>query len=348
MNSGPDTRAEVSVARASLRKVGTAGGGTVTLSKNGPVEVRKEPSDGISEGDVVTPIDENVPTSIPIVVSSDHRNEGLSTGFQEDTAINSPSAINRSNADPLSTLPRSFGDQLNTRDKVILGLPVIDNPSRPALVNMRTPSASSVTSIDPGRYHPASAFDPPSRTTNNPAPALILSPAEDDGVPDVSPAYGSSLTVGIPCIVALMIGKVCKFKAMTRYIGKLESDGKDGEWVGVEVEAKTLEKNGVQATKERLIGDGVIDGKRYFRIEAHKTPARRSSHSNFGSITSGRGRSRGGSLAPNEVLGRLGGRSASASPVPWAEPRDQDAAPGKTVALFVRPQEVVFVLGASE
>jgi hypothetical protein len=164
----------------------------------------------------------------------------------------------------------------------------------------------------------------------------------------VDSKYGSSLSIGIPCIVALSQARVHKFKAMARYIGRLDSAKMTGEWVGVEVEERFLGKTGLQETEDRFICDGTFEGRRYFRLEQHGSSLRRASHANFGQTASIRGRLRGGSTAPHDIYGRRGMRSASASPVPWQRVDDENSSPGKTVALFVRPNEIVFVLEATE
>jgi len=248
-----------------------------------------------------------------------------------------------------STLPRSFGSQLDNQNKLVLGLPVSSETKRPSLQIIRTPSSGPMSPYESqtGRYHPAAAFDPPPRVTSISTPAFLTTPAED-GIPHVGFEYGSSLSVGIPCIVALSLDKVCKFKAMARYIGRLQSSTLAGEWVGVEVEARVLEKSGVHETEERLICDGVLDGYRYFSLNQSPSALRNPSHGSVGQSASLRGRVRGGSTIPSEMFSRRGMRSASASPVPWQLNSDDTASSQITKALFVRPNEVVFVLGTSE
>jgi hypothetical protein len=247
-----------------------------------------------------------------------------------------------------STLPRSFGSQLDHQNKLVLGLPVPSETRRPSLQMIRTPSAGPMSPYESqlGRYHPAAAFDPPPRVTSASTPVFLTTPA-DDGIPLVGPEYGSSLSVGIPCIVALSLDKVCKFKALARYIGRLQSSTLAGEWVGVEVEARLLDKSGVNETEERFICDGVLNGCRYFSLNQHPSALSRPSHGNVGQSASLRGRVRGGSTIPSEMFSRRGMRSASASPVRWQVNPD-DTPPPITKALFVRPSEVVFVLGTSE
>ena len=247
-----------------------------------------------------------------------------------------------------STLPRSFGSQLDYQNKLVLGLPVPSETRRPSLQMIRTPSAGPMSPYESqlGRYHPAAAFDPPPRATSTSTPVFLTSPAED-GIPQVDSEYGSSLSVGIPCIVALSLDKVCKFKALARYIGRLQSSTLAGEWVGVEVEARLLEKSGVNETEERFICDGVLDGHRYFSLEHHSSALSRPSHGNVGQSASLRGRARGNSIIPSETFSRRGMRSASATPIAWQANPDVTP-PQITRALFVRPNEVVFVLGTSE
>jgi len=283
-----------------------------------------------------------------------HEPEGLPKILEPSVAPLSTLAEDRlgieTEMDVNSTLPRSFGSQLDTEKKIVLGLPVPSETRRPSMQMLRTASASAALaySESTGRYHPASAFDPPPRTVAASTPAHIL-PQVHDGIPFVAPKYGSSLSVGIPCIVALTQGKVHKFKAMARYIGRLESTKVTGEWVGVEVEERFLGKTALTESQDRFICDGSFDGRRYFKLEQQAQSLRRASQANFGQTASLRGRLRvGGSTAPQDIYNRRGMRSASASPVPWQRLDEDNGHPSKTVALFLRPNEIVFVLEAGE
>lgn len=283
-------------------------------------------------------IDLSAPDGLPKIVEP--ASTSVSTPADEVPAVE---------ADPNSTLPRSFGSQLDMHKKIVLGLPVPTESRRPSMRILRTASASAAPaySENNGRYHPATAFDPPPRPPAASTPAHTLPPL-DDGIPIIEARYGSSLSVGIPCIVALSQGRVHKFKAMARYIGRLYSNKLVGEWVGVEVEERFLEKTGLQEMPDRFTSDGTYDGRRYFKLEQQASSLRRASHANFGQAASLRGRLRGASTAPQDIYGRRGMRSASASPVPWQRVDDDPGSSGKTVALFVRPNEIVFVLEAGE
>jgi hypothetical protein len=341
----------ISKLKAADRSEGTAATKQKELSEttdDAPTEII---TPTVEKGDAL-----NVPTIVgPEVEQADASDEhdGLPKSIEPASSSVStpPTALLtvETELDLNSTLPRSFGSQLDTQKKIVLGLPVPSETRRPSMQMLRTASASaSLAYGEPsGRYHPATAFDPPPRAPATSTPVNLVAPI-DDGIPLVESKYGSSLSVGIPCIVALSQGRVHKFKAMARYIGRLDSAKMTGEWVGVEVEERFLGKTGLQETEGRFICDGTFEGRRYFRLEQHGSSLRRASHANFGQTASIRGRLRGGSTAPHDIYGRRGMRSASASPVPWQRVDDENSSPGKTVALFVRPNEIVFVLEATE
>lgn len=335
-----------------------------------------------------------VVVTAPTVPSSDASLVPLTTR-KPDLGVTSSSAHSLApsiNHPDLSvTLPRSFGSQLETPQKIMLGLPVpAANENLRPVLGVRRATSSSVGSYEHMNggngngstskpYHPASAFDPPPReplVSTMQQRTVTPRSRPDDGIPMIDSRWGSSLTVGIPCIVALTLGdnKVCKFKAKARYIGRLllqddpAADVKlDGEWVGVEVQKRLLDKNRVRETKSRFMCNGVLHGIRYFWLDEPANPAtttrsplRPASHSNLGltvpPVTTGFSTP---PLSPIDMHGggtttaRFGSRSASTSPVPWKRLTHEDdegssLEHGQTTALFVRPHEVVFVLGATE
>jgi hypothetical protein len=161
-----------------------------------------------------------------------------------------------------------------------LGLPLNPPSSRPA----GTPIASPVLSADSGiKYHPATAFDPPTRLPSISVTDSKEEEEEDDCIPH-DKSKGVSLRIGIPCVIYVALPSTldsatstpvhprARLKAACRYIGQV--DGKAGEWLGVEVNMETLRRvMGVsnQDAEEPLLPNGQHDGSwngvRYYKID---------------------------------------------------------------------------------
>ncbi|KAI0760008.1 hypothetical protein C8Q74DRAFT_1293309 [Fomes fomentarius] len=152
---------------------------------------------------------------------------------------------------------------------------------------------------------------------------------------------GATLEVGIPCIIS---SKKARFRAYARYIGEVE--GELGPWVGVEVPMNDA------WTDDKLDGrqwhDGTWGGIRYFDIGASSeweyggdsTTARRRRNDwlkSLGKDNSGRGSlKREGEQLSVERAKRL--RSVS--------PAVSDMSSSESRGLFVRPQQVLYVVDA--
>jgi len=144
------------------------------------------------------------------------------------------------------------------------------------------------------------------------------------------------LDIGIPCIIS---SKRKRFKALARYIGEVE--GEAGPWVGVEVpmgDSLTLE--GPQWN------DGTWGGIRYFEIgsggsefeygDDRATRRRRADWVN--NIGKTKGLKRQGDQLSVERAKRLRVRSSS--------PVTSDMSNSESRGLFVRPQQVLYVVDA--
>ncbi|KAG6916252.1 hypothetical protein DXG01_007709 [Tephrocybe rancida] len=171
-------------------------------------------------------------------------------------------------------------------------------------------------------------------------------------------ARGATLDIGIPCIIS---SKRKRFKAYARYIGEVE--GEDGPWVGVEVPVS----DGWGAAAERDDGDrqwndGTWGGIRYFEISSSAN-----SEWDYGAGSGGLGgddraarRRRvdwvGGGSATSSVFGTGKGvlkREADqmsidhrAKRLRSASPAMSDASGMESRGLFVRPQQVLYVVDA--
>jgi hypothetical protein len=186
-----------------------------------------------------------------------------------------------------------------------------------------------------------------SRTTSS---SDTAEPAEPSTPPDGAPR-GATLQVGIPCIIT---SKRARFRALARYIGEVE--GELGPWVGVEVPmGDTWPGDKLDA---RAWHDGTWGGVRYFEIgggssgsaewdfgDDVRSTMRRKRVDGYGHgqglSTIGKGGSRnlkreGGQL---DTVGREK-RLRSVSPA------GSDTMAAESRGLFVRPQQVLYVVDA--
>jgi hypothetical protein len=145
---------------------------------------------------------------------------------------------------------------------------------------------------------------------------------------------GATLEIGIPCIIS---SKRAKFRALARYIGEVA--GERGPWVGVEVPV------GEGWAEERLEGrqwhDGTWGGIRYFDLgsgsdwDIGDTRARRTL-GGMGASVFGKGVKREGETLWVDRAKRFRSESPAVSDVSITESR----------GLFVRPQQVLYVVDA--
>jgi len=157
--------------------------------------------------------------------------------------------------------------------------------------------------------------------------------------------------VGIPCIIT---SKRARFRALARYIGEVE--GELGPWVGVEVPMGDTwpgDKLDVRAWH-----DGTWGGVRYFDIggsggssgsgmdwefgdDARSTMRRKGHHGHGLSSTIGKGGGRG--------LKREGGQLDTVGRekrLRSVSPAGSDSMASESRGLFVRPQQVLYVVDA--
>lgn len=154
-------------------------------------------------------------------------------------------------------------------------------------------------------------------------------PSDEAGLP-----RGATLEIGIPCIIS---SNRARFRAYARYIGELE--GEIGPWVGVEVPVSE------DWPEERLEGrqwnDGTWGGIRYFDIgsscEWDYADIRRRRVDWSGNIAGhGSGLKREGDQLSIDRSKRLRSVSPAVSDISNTESR----------GLFVRPQQVLYVVDA--
>jgi len=147
---------------------------------------------------------------------------------------------------------------------------------------------------------------------------------------------GATLDIGIPCIIS---SKRKRFKAFARYIGEVE--GELGPWVGVEVPVGD-NWTGDKLEEGRQWNDGTWGGIRYFEIGGA------GSEWDYGDDRAAR-RRRIDMVNSNQGLKRAGdhlsvGRAKRfrRSPSPTAS----DISTSESRGLFVRPQQVLYVVDA--
>lgn len=150
---------------------------------------------------------------------------------------------------------------------------------------------------------------------------------------------GATLDIGIPCIIS---SKRKRFRAFARYIGEVE--GERGPWVGVEVPV------GDSWMDERDDGrqwhDGSWGGVRYFEVGASPSEwgdddrmvrrRRADGLSSSSHLTLSKGIKREGDQLSVDRKKRFRSASPSVSDMSTAEYR----------GLFVRPQQVLYVVDA--
>ncbi|OWZ45396.1 hypothetical protein C351_02380 [Cryptococcus neoformans c8] len=138
--------------------------------------------------------------------------------------------------------------------------------------------------------------------------------------------FGIELFVGVPCVIFSHEKKV-RFRASVRYIGYIQ--GLHGTWVGVEVD--NLDRFGIDT-----LPSAVVSGVQYFMASAPSNLALNGMNSgdrNNPETYHQCGKTGGNRCSVCKYTGRKNSRSL------------ERATPGLRRALFVRPSEVVLILG---
>ena len=155
---------------------------------------------------------------------------------------------------------------------------------------------------------------------------------------------GATLENGIPCIIS---SKRKRFKAYARYIGEVE--GELGPWVGVEVPVGESWGGDREMDADRQWHNGTWGGIRYFEIGStveseweYSVGDERASRRRRLDVSSGSG------LGGKGLLKREGdhlsvGRAKRFRSV---SPAISDASGSESRGLFVRPQQVLYVVDA--
>lgn len=145
-------------------------------------------------------------------------------------------------------------------------------------------------------------------------------------------APGVVLNVGIPCIIT---SKRARFRAYARYLGDVA--GEYGPWVGVEVPLSQAEK-----LQDRDWHDGTWGGVKYFDItrpEWDEHDERTSTRRRVNTVNERRKRD-GDTMSLRERRSNRRLRSVS--------PAFSDASMHESRGLFVRPNQVIYVIDARE
>lgn len=195
-------------------------------------------------------------------------------------------------------------------------------------------SASSASILVARHKGSSEAVSRTTSTSDTPDPAQPLTPP--DGAP-----RGATLQVGIPCIIT---SKRARFRALARYIGEVE--GELGPWVGVEVPMGDTRP--VEKLDARAWHDGTWGGVRYFDIggstdwdfvDEMRSTMRRKGHGQ-GLSTIGKGSSRNLKREGGQLDAGREKRKRSVSPA------RSDNMVAESRGLFVRPQQVLYVVDA--
>lgn len=185
--------------------------------------------------------------------------------------------------------------------------------------------SGSLRSLNSG-WHPAHAFDPPKKAAPlpPPRPPRPPEPLDDDCEPYTGP--GVPLHIGIPAIVTH--GRR-RFRANVKYLGTLHA--RSGAWVGLEIEDRELGAD--------TLPSGAVDGIRYFHFTPPpEAPGDKGERMRRIAIIADELRRPSHSVHPGS--NQLGLRSAS----PFVG--GPEGGPERPRALFVRPSEVLFVMGS--
>jgi CAP-Gly domain len=212
--------------------------------------------------------------------------------------------------------------------------------SRPSALEAVSPSTSPVANTVMARtqtqaptQRPISPLPEPPPTA---VPAMYAAPSRPQFVPVTNP-QGITLNVGIPCIIT---SKRARFRAFARYLGEVA--GEAGPWVGVEVPLG--EFAGGDKLGSRDWHDGSWNGIRYFDIqgsaweEDERGGRKRRPTDPYGTVKGGRKRDADSLSVETRERSRM--RSVS--------PAVSDASVYESRGLFIRPQQVLFVIGARE
>ncbi|PPQ81000.1 hypothetical protein CVT26_003679 [Gymnopilus dilepis] len=175
---------------------------------------------------------------------------------------------------------------------------------------------------------------------------------------------GATLEIGIPCIIS---SKRKRFKAYARYIG--EVIGETGSWVGVEVPLPVVDSwgdgdgNKSKMDDDRQWNDGSWGGIRYFEIggglggsewdygeDRDRASRRRRLDGSFTSLSGGGSNVYGGYGMSKGLLKREGDQLSIGSErmkrMRSVSPAVSDMSGTETRGLFVRPQQVLYVVDA--
>jgi hypothetical protein len=151
-----------------------------------------------------------------------------------------------------------------------------------------------------------------------------------DGLHEISP-HGATLEIGIPCIIS---SKRKRFRAFAWYIGEVE--GEYGPWVGVEVPVGESWVGG--KLEGRQWNDGTWGGVRYFDIGA--AGSEWDDGDNDRAVRQMNGSVKGLKREGNQLNVDRAKRLRSVSPA------TSDVSNSESRGLFVRPQQVLYVVDA--
>lgn len=263
-----------------------------------------------------------------------------------------------------TTSPAVIQEEFTGRDPALTPVKRQVPSTPPSIATPRPRISISQVANTTKRPHPASAFDP----SPAPKPQTPRTEASDGTIP-IAAAFGAPLSVGIPCVVSLT-SRRAKFKALCKYLGKVDHPDKPGSWIGIEITDQVAVKYGLS---EQTF-DGTIAGVRYFCLgeaterteDITQVDARMARKQRISEIEQRLARRPGQihSPQPRSAWSASGKKMSSSSRAPtpsqtpdlgssWILGRVEDDGSGggaeaRTTGLWVRPNEVVFVVGSTE
>ncbi|KAF8268918.1 hypothetical protein EI94DRAFT_1799823 [Lactarius quietus] len=273
-----------------------------------------------------------------------------SNGSLRPTASTSPSTLKK--IVPRKSVTGKPGESLSTKAKAVTSPSTAAAKGKgkePSTTKRASSSSTETESLSKANLQAAAASEASASTAS-----ILVSPrhkgqAETTPMSDppshISPPVapyaprGATLEVGIPCIIT---SKRARFRALARYIGEVE--GELGPWVGVEVPmGDTWPGDKLDA---RAWHDGTWGGVRYFEIGS-------AADWNFGDEVRGTRRRRLDGLSTigkgGHSLKRDGGHLDTVGRqkrLRSASPAVSDPIAGESRGLFVRPQQVLYVVDA--
>ena len=333
--------------------------------------ISKKSSDSVGASSLSSrPVDDVLPSNAPDISPSlvpaehgavtDSEKENINPPLPTDDLMTAP-PTNTSSSITVTPrpLPQVLAGTINSEHKktsssasVASVATLKKKGSNDTIKTIKSSGLASTTSEPSSRPQSKALPPPPPQETRQPLVAQTQPTSIDQVLADYVPR-GATLEIGIPCIIS---SKRKRFKAYARYIGEVE--GEAGPWVGVEVpmpigdnwgdrELETTNKRG----DDRQWNDGSWGGIRYFEIGGMGSEveyggedrASRRRRIDAGSVGGAVWGSKGHLKREGDQLSISSDRAKRMRSV---SPAVSDMSGTESRGLFVRPQQVLYVVDA--